>query len=519
MTMLSGLFEARRMSLMLTRRVVRTVIGVLAFVLTAAMLLTFPRHDQASKRGLLPFDREHVGPAAYAAESASHFSPVAFDDPEGTSRADLCASFPSHLLNHVQPVLKIGHSEDGDRLRASFSSVSSCFDKDDLLVVSDTDEVVHGHRTVDVLAHLPAACYNLTANPDFRNYMEQREMQKNGTLKDKTQTPINGWILDKYKFLPMVERAWLAKPGKAFYFFYEADTYVFWDNVFRFLQAFDPDTPIYMGSPSPGRHDADRDADTWFANGGPGVVLSRAAIKALLHRETDANGHYVEPHVTEKWQHLVAEDCCGDSVLGWALWNSTVQLQGYWPMFNPHPLHNIPFGDLHWCQPALTLHKTQPKDMVDLWHWEFGKRQLHRPMLYSDLWHLRLPGGHGTLKNWDNGDWDGWAPPAEASINSPETCEQYCHGHGDCLQWNWRGGDEKRCIAMKSVRYGAARNPEYLLDGGGSEAIPDDEVDGKPRGKWVEYRSGWVQDRIESWRSKRHCEQAHWVGPSISRVF
>jgi hypothetical protein len=318
-----------------------------------------------------------MGPETYSFNSTSRFNPVTFDHPEHLSKDDLCASFPKHLLNHVQPVLKIGHSENKERLDAHFKSVSSCFDKDDLLVISDLDEVVHGHRAIDVLADLPASYHDLDKNPNFRHYLAQKEMRDNGTLNEKTQKGIDGWILDKYKFLPMLERAWLAKPGKAFYFFYEADTYVFWDNAFRFLQNFNPDTPIYMGSPSPGRHDGDRDVQTWFANGGPGLVLSRAAIKALLHRKSDANGHYIDPPLAEKWQDLVAAECCGDSVLGWALWNVTVQLQGYWPLFNPHPLHSIPFSDLYWCQPALTLHKTAPKDMVDLWHWEFKQRNLH----------------------------------------------------------------------------------------------------------------------------------------------
>lgn len=154
-----------------------------------------------------------------------------------------------------------------------------------------------------------------------------------------------------------------------------SDSYVFWDNAFRFLQTFDPDQPIYMGSPSPGRFDSKRNIKTWFANGGPGYVLSRAAIKALLHRETSPHGQYIDPPLTEKWLPLLRGECCGDSVVGWTLWNASIALQGYWPMFNPHPLHGIPYSDRYWCQPVLTLHKTSPKDMVDVWRWEFGQRQ------------------------------------------------------------------------------------------------------------------------------------------------
>lgn len=361
----------------LNKRLLRIVLvlSASAFCLFAAAAALLARHDGVKR--VLPFHRKHTGPESYTFSSTSRFAPLTVHDAATAGTQDLCASFPKDMLNVVQPVLKVGHSENQERLAAHFNTTSSCFTKDELLVVSDLDEVVHGHRTVDVLADLPVGYYNLTKNPDFRHYVAQSDMHQNGTLDHQTQKTIDGWILDKYKFLPMVERAWLARPDKAFYFFYESDTYVFWDNTFRFLQTFDPDAPIYMGSPSPGRHDEARHVETWFANGGPGVILSRGAIKALLHRRTDSNGHYTDPPLTERWQDVVAGECCGDSVLGWALWNVSVQLQGYWPMFNPHPLHGIPFSDLYWCQPALTLHKTLPRDMHSLWRWEYAQRTLH----------------------------------------------------------------------------------------------------------------------------------------------
>ncbi|KAK2590675.1 hypothetical protein QQS21_011635 [Conoideocrella luteorostrata] len=507
--------EPQRIGMRLNKRLLRIITVTTVFLVTAGFFLA---RDDRVKR-VLTFQRNHMGPDTYLFTSTSRFSPVTVDNAAQASNEDLCATFPKYLLNHVQPVLKVGHSENQDRLRAHFNTTSSCFNKDDLLVVSDLDEVIYGHRTVDILADLPAKYYDLNMNPHFRNYLSQKEMRNNNTLNEKSQKAIDGWILDKYKFLPMVERAWLAKPGKAFYFFYEPDTYVFWDNAFRFLQNFDPDAPIYMGSPSPGRHDDHRDVKTWFANGGPGIVLSRGAIKALLHRRVDLNGHYIDPPVTEKWQDIVAGECCGDSVLGWAMWNVTVQLQGYWPMFNPHPLHGIPFSDLYWCQPVLTLHKTSPQDMHDLWHWEFSQRTLHRPMLYADVWRLQHPGQPSIIDDWDNGDWDSWEPPAEALINSFETCEQYCEKEDRCVQWTWQGGDEKKCILMRSVRYGTARKPEYIGDGGGRETIPQDELGQKAKGRWVEYKSGWVENRIRDWRDERTCEQVHWVGPSVSRVF
>jgi hypothetical protein len=311
--------------------------------------------------------------------------------------------------------------------------------------------------------------------------------------------------------------------------------YVFWDNVFRFLHTFDPDSPLYMGSPSPGRHDVKKDIKTWFANGGPGFVLSRGAIKTLLARKVTSYGQYVEAPITEKWLSLLNEDCCGDSVAGWALWNASISLQGYWPMFNPHPLHGIPFSEKYWCQPVLTLHKTRPKDMVDVWRWEFSQRKLgvsdamnisvlililQRPLLYSDLWEFHRPGDRQVSFDWDNGEWDSWAAPRELKIQTYDACAKYCHDHDQCLGWTWRGQDDAKCTLSKAIRYGDPRSPEIW-------PWPEEKDDkGNPippptgrKDRWVDFKTGWIPERIDEWRMNKNCSTVQWVGPSIKRVF
>ncbi|CAF3483868.1 unnamed protein product [Fusarium graminearum] len=455
----------------------------------------------------------------YSFSTTSSFYPVSID-PVGKTTQDLCATFPKHMLQTIQPVLKMGHADTKDKLDAQFESVSACFEKDELLVYSDLDESVHGHQAIDVLADSPSVYYH--DNPDFVNYLWQKEMRANGTLDvDKEATArIQGWRMDKFKFLPMIERAWKMKPNKDFYFFFETDTYVFWDNAFRFLQTFDPDAPLYMGSPSPGRHDVKQDIKTWFANGGPGFVLSRGAMKALLVRKTTPYGQYVEPPAAEKWLPMLRDDCCGDSVTGWALWNVSVPLRGYWPLFNPHPLHSIPFSDKYWCQPVMTLHKTRPEDMTSVWRWEFGQRQLGRPLLYSDVWKFHHPGDREVAENWDNGKWDFWVAPPEARIDSFEACGKYCKDSSDCLQYNWRGRDEQKCVLSRSFRVGDPRQAEKIVE----PEIKDDKGNVIPpptdrKDRWVDFKSGWLIDRIDQWRQNRNCTEVQWVGPSIKRIF
>ncbi|KAG9251038.1 uncharacterized protein F5Z01DRAFT_628351 [Emericellopsis atlantica] len=440
-------------------------------------------------------------PEYYPFSTTSRFRPVSVQNPSAKSKDALCATFPKHLLGSVQPVLKMGHGEDKAKIEAQLDSVSACFDKDELLIFSDLEETIHVHEVIDVLADLPEIYY-ADDNPDLMNYVWLKEMKANGTLdKDKeAMGKINGWILDKYKFLPMVERAVMMKPDRDFYFFFETDTYVFWDNAFRFLQTFDPEVPLYMGSPSPGRVVEDKRIKTFFANGGPGFVLSRGSIKALLHRETDAAGQYIEPPLLEKWLPDLRGECCGDSIMGWSLWDIGIPLHGYWPHFNPHPAHGIPFSDLYWCQPPITLHKTKPDDMRDLWKWEFGERQLGRPLLYADLWRFHHPGDPSVKDNWDNGDWDGWLAPPEASIDSFDACGDYCKSFDNCVQWSWRGGQEKKCIAMRSIRYGD--KPTRSVDD------PQQEI-----------KAGWVSERVQQFRDDRQCPVVQWEKASVRRIF
>lgn len=353
---------------------------LLFFLLAAAFWASPQLRDNGIGRGMLPWlgPGEKPVPEFYPFETTSQFFPVSLSVDEKTTTKELCDTFPSYITNRIQPVLKTGHGEKRVKIEAQLNSSSACFSNEDLLIFSDLDETILGRPVIDILADLPPSFR--VDNPDFDNYLTMQAMRRNGTLDvDEAATAaINGWILDRFKFLPMVERAWAMRPGRDWYVFYETDTYIVWDNMFRFLSTLDPATPLYMGSPSPGRVDRTRprhEIKTWFANGGPGFVLSRAAVERLLARDVGPAGQLLDPPLTTRWLDLLRRECCGDSVVGWTLWNVSVPVSGYWPMFNPHPMHGVPYSDLYWCQPVITLHKTRPEDMEELWRWEHSRRQ------------------------------------------------------------------------------------------------------------------------------------------------
>jgi hypothetical protein len=275
------------------------------------------------------------------------------------SQTATCDNFPSDILSRIQVILKTSATEDPKRADTHMASVTRCISN--LLVVSDKETELHGHRVHDVLADLPLAARKQT--PEFGGYdaLQRGETNIGGAA---------GWQLDRFKFLPMVERAKKTNPNAEWYVFLETDTYFVWDNLFRLLGQFDHSVPLYMGSPAPGRGIGEGKVN-WFAYGGAGFVLSRAAVDTLVARETGEHGQFIGPSLSERYMQVVKDDCCGDSVLGFALYEKGIMLSGMWPMFNPHPLDSIPFGDEHhWCQPAISMHKSQLSDMTGLADWE-----------------------------------------------------------------------------------------------------------------------------------------------------
>lgn len=282
-------------------------------------------------------------------------------DNEGSNNAT-CDTFPSDVLSRVQITLKTSATEDPKRVDTHMTSVTRCISN--LLVVSDKETELHGHRVYDILANLPHSARKLI--PEFEGYdaLQRGDANIDGAA---------GWKLDRFKFLPMVERAKKVNPSAEWYVFLETDTYFVWDNLFRLLEQFDPSSPLYMGSPSPGRGIGEGKVN-WFAYGGAGFVLSRAAVDRLVAREVGKYGEFTGQTLSEQYMQVVTDDCCGDSVLGFALYEKGIELSGMWPMFNAHPLDSIPFGDdHHWCQPAISMHKSKLSDMTGLGNWEDGR--------------------------------------------------------------------------------------------------------------------------------------------------
>lgn len=307
-----------------------------------------------------PVENETPEPKSkfYDWHTRSQFRPVS-QKVAGKSIQNFCDAFPKDLLRDIQPVLKTGHGVLDTRVETHLESVSACLDNS-LLIFSDLDAEIGDYQVIDVLADLRSGF--VSGNDQLESYVVQKGLAANGTLHTEAASRIkNGWQTDKFKFLPQVSRAWRMRPERRWYVFYEDDTYIVWDNMFRLLTNFDPDMPWYFGSPSPGAR------GFWMANGGPGYVLSREAVRRLVKDDFDSKGAFLGSALSRRWEDQMMHDCCGDSILGLALHeDAQTNLSGLFPMFQPHPLHGIPYSDKYWCQPVISMHKTFAGDMVSL---------------------------------------------------------------------------------------------------------------------------------------------------------
>lgn len=324
----------------LSRRPARVLLAGLLFVF---FILTLTRSRHAGGRHSKTYQRK----------TKSFFPPLR---KKGGVDPDYCENFPTQLLDDIQIVLKTG-AGDAAKNKAHLATVTSCITN--LIVVSDHEEKIGDRQVIDILAELPAS-YAVN-NTDFQAYAEHKKAQAEGETVNYSR---EGWRLDRFKFLPMVDKAYATNPKAKWFVFLESDVYFFWDTLFRLLDQLDPTELHYMGSPAPGAN------DLRFAYGGAGFVLSQGLMKKLIPPKTVAT-EGLDTRLSVRYEDWVKEDCCGDAVLGYAIYNATgVKLEALYPTFAGDELKKMVVDKERWCVPLLSIHRVQPEQMEGIWKWE-----------------------------------------------------------------------------------------------------------------------------------------------------
>ncbi len=285
----------------------------------------------------------------YTWDTPAFFPPLRKEAGDNGTDVDYCRGFPTNLLNDIQIVVKTGAGEL-DRITAHLNTVTSCISN--ALIFSDLEQTVGNHHFIDVLADLPAS---YAENPDMAVYTTQKEtFAKEGSVPHSRE----GWKLDRFKFLPMVEKAHAMRPMAKWYVFVEADVYYFWDTLFRLLDQLDPNHMHYLGSQVAGAH------GMYFAYGGAGFVLSQGLVKRFVGTDPSSR-----PSV--RHEKSVKTDCCGDAALGYAILRDTgVRIEALYPTFTGDDIEGMRVNEEWWCVPLLSMHRMTPDSLKWIWEWE-----------------------------------------------------------------------------------------------------------------------------------------------------
>ncbi|TIA12353.1 hypothetical protein D6C80_06909 [Aureobasidium pullulans] len=181
------------------------------------------------------------------------------------------------------------------------------------LVFSDFEEDYEQHHIIDALESVSTQLRETNSDFDLWRRLEQfgRAVLRPDELSGKAvwvdqgtgKAKIPGWKLDKFKFLPMVNRTLFEVPDKKWYIFVEPDTFIFWQTLLAYLSHLDWTKPYYLGGQI-------NIGGTEFGQGGNGYVVSRPALEKVV-------SHY-QNHQKE-YEDFTEGHWAGDCVLGKAL--------------------------------------------------------------------------------------------------------------------------------------------------------------------------------------------------------
>ncbi|KAK5988930.1 hypothetical protein PT974_10427 [Cladobotryum mycophilum] len=403
------------------------------------------------------------------------------------------ASYNGLATDDILFIMKTGGTTVWKRLLVHLTTTLSPerIPLENTVIYSDLADKIGDFTLIDVLANMTTEA---KAKPDFDVYRQQPEYMANNYYTEAAGVendewgPIGGWIIDKYKFIPLVQHAGENWPKAKWYVYSEDDAYLFLPNVLAYLSKFDHKEPHYLGSYA-------AKSDVTFAHGGAGFAISRGAWEQSFGKN---------PKMTEDYYQYTADHCCGDQVLAHALRKYGVKFgenggdgKFTWG-FNPVVHWSFAFSKYNWCSPLLSFHKVHNRDVAQYYEleksWDFSKS----PLLHRDFFNkMILPNIQKRAEWWDNhaglfevssGNKD--APPVpegkhdvelwKKAWESIDACEAACKGWETCAQWTYV---EDLCKMDDKLIMGAGYAPSM-----------------SQRKTALMHTSGWMHERLNNWK-------------------
>lgn len=367
------------------------------------------------------------------------------------------------------------------------------------LIYSDSDMQMGPFSVHDAFANVSSFVRN---DPDF----SQRYTQLHALLASEDDLRAKGfnegWNLDKWKFLYMWQDAFQRHPEADWYIGYEADTYVLWDSLFKFLALQDAGKEQLFGCGSILVRNQEL-----FANGGCPYVMSGALMRATYGKD---------PDFASKFDSEVKASCCGDAELSIALRKSATipinNLGEAGARFQGERPREILFDAENWCQPVFSFHHLSADEVQWLSRIEHDirptKNRQNGTILYSDIFDHIIPssldkalrslapdsGGKGVKVelNPTREDWEAFGSNDKGvkqgkRTQDVEECKVQCVDSKGCTTWFWIKVTEQDtdgdCYLMHdAVRIGKS------YEGTGLRT------------------SGWIATRIANFKAHHFCK-------------
>jgi hypothetical protein len=379
--------------------------------------------------------------------------------------------------------MRTGATEALEKLPVHFETTLSCAPH--FVIYSDYEEEIQGHKIHDIFDDVSEQLKSL---PDFELYRHLKSVGRSGVGASShlgsgaAGSPENpGWKLDRFKFLPMVEKALRHQPDAKWFMFVEADTHLVWSNLLLYLAQFDASKPYYIGKQT-------SLGDIVFGHGGSGFVLSKPAAEKLTE--------HMRAHL-EEYDRFTTEQWAGDVVLGKALKDVGIPLLWAFPHFQGDPLraldHNISKVNRQpWCYPAITYHHMSEEDIRLLWDFERSWTQRNQvPMRHRDVFvELVLPQLADVRTDWDNIS----TGEVVADVDTLSQCIDLCLARPACMQCLYSA---KSCAMSTEVYLGTKATSRCLEYSEAANSCLRREADQSGSENTESVQSGWMMDRLE----------------------
>ncbi|KAJ6782732.1 hypothetical protein PWT90_08989 [Aphanocladium album] len=424
-----------------------------------------------------------------------------------------CQNFPS--TDDIMVVMKTGATESFEKMPTQLLTSLQCIP--DFLLFSDLEQQIGKYHIYNVLDQVEDILTSDRA--EFLLYQAQQDCPI--SQKECTTGMPGGWDLDKYKFMNMVLRTWEMRPGRKWYVFVEADTYIVWSNLISWLNTrMDASEDIYVGGIAFLNN-------LPFAHGGTGYAISGVLLRRLATKVRDMPA-------TELNQ-MAMDTCCGDALLADVIDKyQEVSVQRASPMFNGEKPNTLPFGPSDWCQPLFTMHHMNSEEISAVWQYEQTRTKTD-PLQLRDIYHAFVaPNLVPRRPRWNNlAEQHCYEKPEDGSNviekhahESVEACSRVCLAEGlnideetyekfetdDEREWylqqryrrqSAKSSSERRCFSWRYRDNKCCTSDTFRLGYPVGAKNEDDAT------------SGWFVDGIERWIEKHgQCtEGTQWVTP------